>query len=293
MSRCTLCPRSCGTDRRNAKGFCGESDRVRIARADLHPWEEPAICYGKGSGTVFFSGCTLKCCFCQNYEISQQGVGYEITVDELAEIILELQVKGACNINLVSGAHFVPQIIQALDMTKNKLKIPVVYNSGGYESIHTLKLLEGYIDIYLPDLKYFSSDLSKKYSGAENYFQIASAAIDEMLRQVGKPVIENKKMTRGVIIRHLVLPSHRDDSILLMNYLGNKYGNDTFYLSIMSQYTPVFHSSDFKEINRRLTTFEYNKVLDAAEAFGFPWFIQDRRSAAEEYIPPFKSEKNI
>ncbi len=289
---CRLCPRNCGADRTVATGFCKESDKLRIARADLHLWEEPCICTKSGSGAIFFSGCTLRCCFCQNHAISQEGKGYEIDANELADIMLSLQDKGACNINLISGTQFIPHIKEAIDLVRKKLTIPIVYNCGGYESVQSIRSLEGYIDIYLPDLKYYSSEISKKYSSASDYFEVATKAIDEMLRQVGKPTFEGDSLTRGVMVRHLVLPSHRNDSIAIMNYLKHRYASDEILLSIMSQYTPVFKSSLHPEIDRKLTTFEYEKVLDSIEEHGFRWYIQCKSSAKTEYIPHFYDKNN-
>lgn len=290
-SQCRLCPRACSTDRSVSRGMCGESDRVRIARADLHRWEEPPICTGEGSGAIFFAGCSLRCCYCQNFDISQCGKGYEVSIPELCDIMLRLQDKGACNINLVTAAHFVPSVIKVLDAVKERLHIPVVYNSSGYESIETLKMLEGYVDIYLPDIKYFSSELSGKYSCAPDYFEIASKAVAEMVRQTGKPRFSGDTMTRGVIVRHMVLPSHREDSINIMRYLGETYSRDEILLSVMRQYVPVFKSCEHPEIDRRLTSFEYGKVLDEAEKYGFRWYIQDKAASSTDFIPQFYSEK--
>lgn len=291
LNECRLCPRKCGVDRHKSRGFCGQSDKIKIARADLHLWEEPPICTKSGSGAIFFCGCTLGCCFCQNYEISQGNVGYEVSVSELADIMLSLQERGACNINLVSATPFIPMVKKAIDLIRDKLHLPVVFNCGGYETVDTIRSLDGYIDIYLPDLKYFSSELSGKYSKAADYFKVASEAIAEMVRQVGKPKFEGEGLMSGVIVRHLVLPSHRADSIAVMDYLGKTYKSDEILLSIMSQYTPIFRSSEFPEINRRLTTFEYGKVLDAAEKYGFRWYIQDKASATKDFIPTFYNEK--
>ncbi len=205
--------------------------------------------------------------------------------------MLRLQDEGACNINLVSAAHFVPSVIDALDRVKNRLSIPVMYNSSGYESPETLDMLNGYIDIYLPDLKYHSRELSARYSGAADYFEVASEAVIRMARQVGKPVLDgNGAMKRGVIVRHLVLPSHRDDSAAVMDFLGRSFDKDDIFLSVMRQYTPVFKSSEYKEINRRLTSFEYDRVLDTVEKYGFIWFIQEKSSADEAFIPQFYGE---
>lgn len=289
---CTLCPRRCGVDRRVHRGVCGESDRMRIARAALHKWEEPAICTGNGSGAIFFSGCPLRCCYCQNHEISQEGLGFEITHAELADKMLSLQKQGACNISLITAAQFVPSVIKALDTVKDRLTIPIVYNSSGYESIETLKMLDGYIDIYLPDIKYFSSLLSQRYSSAPDYFETASLAVDEMIRQVGKPIFDGETLVKGVIVRHLALPSHKDDSIAIMKYIGKKYASNSLILSVMRQYVPMFGSRDFPEINRRLTTYEYDRILDEADKYGFYRYIQDKSSSDECFTPKFYGDKD-
>lgn len=291
-SNCRLCPRKCGVDRRVTTGFCRQSDRIKIARADLHFWEEPCISGESGSGTVFFSGCTLSCCFCQNHEISQEGKGYEISARELSDIFLDLQKKGANNINLVSPTPFVPSIIEALEMAKPRLNIPIVYNCGGYESIETIQMLDGYIDIYLPDLKYFDDKYAIKYSGCKNYFAAAIKAIEAMQKQVGKPVFDdNGILQKGVIVRHLALPTLRHDSQRLIEALGELFTPDDLILSVMSQYTPVFKACEHKEINRRISTFEYNSILDVADRFGFNGYSQERSSSGDVYIPPFSDEK--
>ena len=288
LKRCTLCPRECKVNRYEHKGFCGETAKVRIARAELHMWEEPCISGTKGSGTVFFSGCCLKCCFCQNYEISANGKGFELTELQLADTFLRLQTMGAHNINLVNPTHFVPQIIKALDLCKNTLKIPVVYNSGGYEKPQTLELLRGYVQIFLPDLKYFDTTISDKYSKAADYFENASASIRKMAELSGRPTFdENGIMQRGVIIRHMVLPTHRRDSEEVLKKLYELYGKDSFLLSLMSQYTPFYKSCEHKEINRRISTYEYEKVSQLAQELGFNGFMQERSSAKEEYTPDF------
>lgn len=282
----------CRVDRHKAIGFCRQSDEIRIARADLHMWEEPCISGSQGSGTVFFSGCTLKCIFCQNYEISQLDKGYAITVNELADIFLQLQEKGAHNINLVSPTPYVPHIIKALDMVKGKLTIPVVYNCGGYERIETLKMLEGHVQIYLPDLKYFDDTYAKEYSGASNYFETAMQAIKEMVRQVGKPRFDdNGIMQGGVIVRHLALPSLRQDSAKVIDALGEEFARDEIMLSLMSQYIPMHKAIGHPKLGRRISTFEYNKVLETANKFGYEGFSQERSSSSEVYIPPFTDKK--
>lgn len=289
--KCELCPRMCRVNRTEKKGFCGQTDTVRIARAGLHMWEEPVISGELGSGTIFFSGCTLRCCFCQNYEISQENKGYNVSVQELAEIFLDLQEHGAHNINLVSPTPFVPSIIRALDTVRPKLNIPVVYNCGGYERVETVKMLDGYVDIWLPDLKYFSAEASKKYSGAQDYFDIAIEAVTEMQRQVGKPVFgDDGMMKRGVIVRHLLLPTLRHDSARVIQALGKRFDKDEILLSVMSQYVPMHRAKEFPEINRRVSTFEYNYVLSQAEKFGFNGFSQERDAATEAYVPPFEGD---
>ncbi len=289
---CTLCPRNCKIDRTKNKGFCSCNDEIKVARAALHYWEEPCISKEHGSGTVFFSGCTLKCCFCQNHQISSGLVGKEITVQRLSEIFLELQKQGANNINLVTAVQYTPSIIEAFKLVQDKLQIPVVYNSGGYENIKTLQLLENYVDIYLPDLKYYDSNLSKQYSKAEDYFEKASEAIREMVRQKGAPVFdEHGILKQGVIIRHMVLPGSYKDSIRLLHWIKENLPPKQFMVSIMSQYTPYYKSSEYPQINRKLTTYEYEKVIEEAiELELVDGYMQEKSSAKEEYTPPFDLE---
>lgn len=288
FTSCTLCPRECGADRTRGTGFCGGGIAVRAAKAYLHMWEEPCLSGTRGAGTVFFSGCNLKCLYCQNYKISADNFGTEISTDRLAKIFLELQCQGAHCIDLVSPTHFVPQIISALDMAKDKLHIPVVYNCGGYENVDTLKMLEGYIDVYLPDLKYMDSSASEKYSGAADYFEYASKAISEMCRQTGECCFNDEGiMQKGVIVRHMILPGMRRDSLAIMEWLANNLPRDSFKLSLMSQYTPCYKSSEFKEINRRLSTFEYEYVLDSAIGLGLDGYMQDKSSADSGFTPDF------
>lgn len=291
---CRLCPRECNADRNNGEvGYCGEAADLRVARAALHMWEEPCISGKSGSGTVFFTGCPLKCVFCQNNSIAQGKAGKPITPGRLSEIFLELQEKGACNINLVTPTHFVPQLIPALQTAKScGLSIPVVYNTGSYEKMEALQSLEGLIDIYLPDLKYVSSRLSSRYSNAADYFETASAAIGEMFRQTGAPVIDADSgiMQRGVIVRHLMLPGHLADSKRVMEYLVRTYGNAVF-ISILSQYTPIRYFSDFSNLSRRLSKKEYNQLVDFCLALGIEnGFIQEGESAEESFIPSFDCE---
>lgn len=261
---------------------------ARVAKAYLHMWEEPCISGKNGSGTVFFSGCSLKCIFCQNYKISVENFGREVTSQRLGEIFLEQQNRGAHNINLVSPTHYVPQIINALDSVKDRLRIPIVYNSGGYEKTETLKMLDGYVDIYLPDFKYYDNSIAEKYSAAPDYFETATAAIDEMFRQVGKYNIgEDGLMRKGMIIRHLTLPTHRFDSVKVLEEIKRRYGTENVLLSLMSQYTPFYESSRYKELTRRISTFEYSFVADKAAELGFDGFMQEKSSAKEEYTPDF------
>ena len=288
LKQCTLCPRSCKADRTINPGFCGCGDKIKVALAALHCWEEPCISGTNGSGTVFFSGCQLKCCFCQNYKISAENFGKEISEERLSEIFLELQEKNAHNINLVSPTPYIPFIIKALDTVKDKLKIPVIFNSGGYEKVQTLKMLEGYVDVYLPDLKYMDSNMSKKYSSAEDYFEAASKAIEEMFRQTGKIVFDhNGIIQKGTIIRHLVLPKGRKDSINIIDWTDKKFQSGDIYLSLMSQYTPYNFIEDFPELNRRISTFEYNSVIEEAMKRNIKGFMQEKSSAKEEYTPDF------
>ena len=287
MERCTLCPRECKADRNSGHGFCGEGSTVRIARAALHMWEEPCISGKRGSGTVFFSGCTLRCVFCQNYEISHEGKGFAVTEQQLAECFLRLKEQGAHNINLVNPTHFVPQILAALDLCGD-IGIPVVYNSGGYEKPETLEMLRGKVSVFLPDLKYFDSETSKKYSSAADYYERAIAAVRKMYDIAGKPVFDDEGMMQsGVIVRHLILPNCRKDSIALMEKLAENFEPDEIMVSLMCQYTPVFRAHEFKELSRRLSGFEYKTVAEALEKAGFDGFMQERGSAEEEYIPEF------
>lgn len=290
---CSLCPRNCRVNRHVTTGYCGCSNTIKAARAALHHWEEPCISGTKGSGTVFFSGCTLKCCFCQNHTISQEGLGKEISDETLAQIFLRLQDSGAHNINLVTATQYLPSVLNALDSVKEKLFIPVVYNCGGYESPDTVKLLRDYVDIWLPDLKYNSSELSLRYSNAANYFETARKAILQMVIQTGRPQFDSSGtiMKKGVILRHMVLPGAKEDSLRLLHWMKEELPEGMFYISLMSQYTPFYHSKDYPEINRRITSYEYNKVLEEAIRLGLDQgFMQEKSSAKEEYTPPFDLE---
>ena len=289
LKNCRLCPRQCGADRTAGQsGFCGAQKELRVARAALHFWEEPCISGDRGSGTVFFSGCPLGCRFCQNYEISTRRFGKEISTDRLAEIFLELQQQGAHNVNLVSPTQYVPHIIQALDKAKPQLTIPVVYNTGGYESVETLKRLEGYVDIWLPDAKYADPLRAKNYSAAEDYPEVAFAALAEMLRQTPKPEYDSDgMMRRGVIVRHLVLPGGRKDSFAVLERLLALRQQGEFLLSLMAQYTPYRQDDRYNELNRRISSYEYRRVCEYAQELGFEGFQQERSSAKEEYTPDF------
>lgn len=290
---CVLCPRECHADRTAGKrGYCKATDELVVARAALHMWEEPCISGDKGSGTVFFSGCTLGCVYCQNSSISRSLAGKKITTERLAEIFLELQGKGANNINLVTPDHYVPHIIKALDISRKKgLSIPIVYNCSGYEKLETLKLLEGYIDIYLPDFKYMSSEPALKYSGCRDYSTVAAKAIEEMVRQAKEPIFDERGiMQKGVIVRHLVLPGCLEDSKKVIKYLYETYG-DRIFISIMNQYTPMTKDPLFPELDRKITEEEYEELVDYAIETGVEnGFIQEGETALESFIPEFNGE---
>ena len=288
---CQLCPRMCQVNRHTGMGYCLMPDRIKVARAALHMWEEPCISGEHGSGAIFFSGCTLRCVFCQNYKIAAAAVGKYITVDGLADIMLRLQDKHANNINLVTPTHYALHIAQALTKARdNGLRIPVVYNTSAYENIETLKRLDGLVDVYLPDFKYMDSSLALKYSHAEDYPEVAKSALNEMVRQVGSPCmysdedelvqsgyVEDGVMKRGVIVRHLVLPGCTKDSY-----------KDDIYISIMNQYTPLEHVKEYKELYRKVTHKEYDEVVDYAIDIGVTnGFIQEGDTAKESFIPDF------
>lgn len=290
---CKLCPRECNVDRGLGKtGFCKVPNHIKVARAALHFWEEPCISGDEGSGTVFFSGCNLRCVYCQNRKIAEGVYGKNITVDRLAAIFLELQEKGANNINLVTPSHYVLQIIKALEMAKEQgLTLPVVYNSSAYEKVETLKLLEGYVDVYLPDFKYMDRRLSGKYSKAEDYSVVAKRAIFEMVRQVGAPCFDDRGiLQKGVIVRHLVLPGYTQDSKKIIKYLYDTYGNGIF-ISILSQFTPLSYLSEYPELNRKITEEEYEDVVEYAIEIGVDnGFIQEGDVAEESFIPDFEGQ---
>ena len=289
LKNCKLCPRNCGVDRTKRAGFCGAGEKIRVALVSLHKWEEPCLVGENGAGTVFFSHCNLKCVYCQNFEISSGGRGEEISIERLAEIFLEQQARGAANVELVTPTHYVPQICAALDLAKaNGLKLPVVYNTSAYENLSTLELLRDRVDIFLPDLKYFSDETAVTFSRAPNYFNAASAAIRKMVELVGAPAFSaTGNMTRGVIVRHLILPNFRRDSIKILDWLYENFG-DRIFISLMNQYTPVFRAGEYKKISRRLTTFEYDSVVKHAVEIGVEnCYIQIGRTAEEKFIPRF------
>ena len=295
LADCTLCPRECHIDRNAGNiGYCGQTARLMAARAALHFWEEPCLSGTNGSGAVFFSGCSLRCVYCQNHEIAQGHSGKEIIVSRLSDIFLELQEKRAHNINLVTPTHFIPQIITALETAKKQgLSIPVIYNTSAYEKTDTLRRLEGLIDIYLPDLKYYDSALSAQYSHAPDYFEKASLAIAEMVRQAGSPVFtsgEDSLMRRGVIVRHLLLPGCSEDSRHILRYLYETYRND-IYVSIMNQYTPLSQVQEIPSLNRRVSKHSYDRIVDYAISLGIEQaFIQEGAAASESFIPAFDYE---
>ena len=291
LKECQLCPRKCKINRYLKKGFCGANNRIKLAHYQLHMWEEPVISGKEGSGTIFFSHCNLRCLYCQNKKISINGYGKEISNKRLKEIMLELQEKGANNINLVTPTHYVPQIATILKKIKNKeLHIPIVYNTSSYENIGTLIIMKDLVDIYLADLKYFDDSLAEKYSKCQNYFETATLAIDEMYRQV-KTIQLNKKglMKKGLIVRVLILPGHTEDAKNIIRYLHQTYKNDIF-ISIMNQYTPT-EKYPFKNLNRKITEKEYEDVIQYAIALGVEnAFIQEGDTAEESFIPNFNKD---
>lgn len=293
LQNCTLCPRNCHADRTKNYGFCHAGNEAEIALVSLHHWEEPCLSGKNGAGTVFFTHCSLRCIFCQNHEISTEGKGYTVSIQRLAQIFLEQQQRGAHCLELVTPTHYVSQIIQALDIAKqNNLTIPVVYNSSGYENTETLEALRGYIDVFLPDFKYFFNETAKEYSHAPDYPEIAKKAIAKMYEIAGRPVFKNGIMQKGVIIRHLILPWHYKESIKIVKYIWQTYG-DNVYLSLMNQYTPMYKALNHPKLKRRLTTFEYDKVVDYASDLGFTnCYIQQGKTATKDFIPDFNG-KNV
>lgn len=297
--RCRMCPRVCGADRAaGLAGYCGADDKLVVARAALHHWEEPCLSGApedaRGSGTVFFSGCALRCCYCQNYPISQQGVGKAITAQHLAEIFLRLQQNGARNLNLVTATQYLPWVLEALESARSAgLALPVVYNTGGYETVETVKSLDGYVDVWLADFKYASPNLADRLSSARDYPAVAEAALRQMLIQTGAPVYDAEGfLQRGVIVRHLALPGCTEDSFAVLQTLARirKETGIPFVPSLMSQFTPFYKAAE-RGLGRRITTYEYRKVIDEAIRLGLTdGYMQEKSSAREEYTPPFNLE---
>ena len=291
FKNCNLCPRNCNINREKEHGYCHANNKLKIARAALHYYEEPCISGTNGSGAIFFTYCNLKCIFCQNYEISTKNIGKEISIEKLSDICLNLQKEGANNINLVTPTHYIPLIKEALIKAKNKgLTIPIIYNTSGYEKVSSLKLLEGLIDIYIPDLKYKSEILGKKYSNAPDYFNITTKAIKEMYRQVGKPKFSKEGiMQKGLIIRHLAIPENEKDSKEILSYLYNTYKNN-IYISLMNQYTPI-RKTKYNELNRKLSKKEYYNLIDYAISLGIEnCFVQEEGTQKKSFIPDFKNQ---
>lgn len=291
IKKCEVCPHRCKIDRtKNQIGRCKSKDTVKVAIASIHKFEEPCISGRNGSGTVFFSNCNLLCEFCQNYEISQQGLGKEISVERLAEIFIEQQLRGAENINLVSPTSYAVQIIEAIKIAKSKgLKIPIIYNTNGYENVETIKLLNGYIDVYLPDLKYAENDLAKKYSKIENYFEIATSAIKEMYRQVGENEYdENGIIKAGIIIRHLILPNHTENSKKVLKWIAENMPKN-ITVSVMAQYFPTYKAKEIKDINRKITKYEYQKIENYLYSLDLEnGYIQEMGNNEEIYVPKWE-----
>ena len=290
---CTLCPRGCGVDRTSgARGFCGASDVVCVGRAALHAWEEPPLSGERGSGTVFFTHCTLGCVFCQNRTISRrEAQGKPVTQERLAGIFLELQTQGAHNINLVTASHYAPTVRAALQQARAKgLYIPIVYNCGGYETVETLRMLNGLIDIYLPDFKYYSSYYAGMYSGAPDYPDFAKEAIAEMVHQTGAPQFDQTgMMTRGTIVRHLMLPGLEGDTAQVLRYLAEHFG-DRILVSLMRQYTPFGMAERYPELDRKITDEEYEQAVTLFSELGLAGFLQDKESISESFIPSFEGQ---
>lgn len=285
---CRLCPRACGVNRYEETGFCGAGSVPRAARAALHKWEEPCLVGNTGAGAIFFSNCNLKCVFCQNHDISSGGFGADISTERIGEMMLELQEQGAACIEFITATHYIPSVAGAVRKVRDRLKIPTVFNCGGYESPEALKQLEGCMDIYLPDIKYFDDAAAVRYSAAPRYFMHAVRGLKEMLRQTGRPERdENGMLKKGVLVRHMVMPGMRKDSLRILDELAASVGTESILISLMSQYTPFFRAEEFPEINRRITSLEYDSVVRYALGLGFDGYMQEKSSAKEEYTPPF------
>ncbi|KAA5808059.1 radical SAM protein [Thermoanaerobacterium thermosaccharolyticum] len=289
---CNICPRNCNVDRSTKIGFCGMLSEIKVAKAYLHEWEEPCISGTRGSGTVFFTGCNLKCVFCQNYKISQGNFGVSVSSEKLADIFMNLEKSGAHNINLVSPTIFIPKIKESIIIARNNgLSIPIVYNSNAYENVESLKTLDGLIDIYLPDLKYYGDETAIKYSKAPHYFEFATKAILEMYRQVGYPVFDNDGiMKKGIIIRHLILPGKLDETKEILKWISDNLPKE-IYVSLMGQYTPFYNANKYQELNRRISNKEYEEAIEYFFEIGLEnGFVQDDESASESFIPDFDLE---
>lgn len=289
MTTCRYCPWNCGVDRSRTPGRCGGGVLPKVARASLHHWEEPCISGDRGSGAIFFSHCNLNCVYCQNHTISHGGFGKEISIDALSDLMISLQRKGAHNINLVSGSHYIPQIRDAIIYAKEKgLTLPIILNSNGYDSPSGLSMLEGLIDIYLPDVKYYDDDLAERYSGAKDYFRTASKAVKIMLGQVGPPIFDEKGLLlKGLIIRHLILPGHLENTKDVLDWIRISLPKE-IYVSVMSQYFPTYKSSSYGTLARKLSGSEYAEIMEYLEIIGLEnGFVQEPESAAEEYVPSF------
>lgn len=294
LKKCDICPRNCKVNRlNNEKGFCLAGNKIKVALVSTHDFEEPCISgignNTKSSGTIFFSNCNLRCVFCQNHKISQEGIGKEIDIEKLADIFIKQQEKKVNNINLVTPTMYVYQIIEAIDIARKKgLNIPIIYNSNGYENLNTIKLLKGYIDIYLPDLKYYSDELAIKYSSAPNYFEIATKAIKEMYNQVGPPVFDKYGIIKkGVIIRHLVLPNYMQNTKNILKWIKENMPED-IYISVMAQYFPTYKAKEIEKLNRKITLKEYKQVEKYMYLLGIKnGYMQDLGKYEEEYVPNF------
>lgn len=291
LDRCTLCPRRCGANRSGGqRGFCGAGQTVRIARTMLHRWEEPCLVGAHGAGAVFFSHCTLRCIYCQNAAISHEGDGSDVTEEELARLFLSLARQGAATLDLVTPTHYTPQILRALSLArKNGLTLPVVWNTSGYETVENVSRIAGAADIFLPDLKYAAEESGRLYSAAPDYAAAAQAAVTAMVKQLGPVQFSaDGQLLRGVLVRHLVLPGHRRESIALVRWLWENFG-DRVQLSLMRQYTPLFRAAEFPPLHRHLTTFEYESVVDAARALGMTRvYVQGAEAVGAQYVPDFR-----
>lgn len=291
LEKCSLCPHKCGINRNDGKaGRCKSRDTVKIALYSVHDFEEPCISGEKGSGTIFFSNCTMNCIYCQNYEISQEGKGKEITIQELADIFIKQQERNVQNVNLVTPTSYVPQIIEAIKLAREKgFKLPIVYNTNGYENVETIKMLNGYIDIYLPDLKYYYNELGEKYSKVKNYFEIATEAIKEMYKQVGAPVLDdNGIMQKGLMIRHLILPNNIENSKQVLKWIKENI-DENVYVSIMAQYFPTYKAKENSDLNRKLTMQEYEEIENYLYGLELEnGYIQELGEHEEEYVPKWE-----